>query len=252
MGRETVSDINLSSITISARYDTRQVDLLAHNLINKVTQIFFTSIISRRRLLQGAFSLAAAISLVNCASNSSPIPGERKTNALRADAPGRRELITISSLRIAPLTTVPGLQIDGADMKRFYKSLAEAFASESGIDTTSDVEAPTTKHASSPDATLHTEITRYGKDSASALGASKAALFAVNYSIVRHRDQKEIWTSNFYSTEQPDTYNLIEVAKRINRDKGTKLPTIEELEVEAAHSAAVEFATRRVDQYTIK
>lgn len=192
-----------------------------------------------------------AIGVTSCASSAKPIPGERNTNALRAEVLGKRDLVTISSLRISPVTTVSGLQVDGADMKRFYKTLMEAFSAESGIDIFSETGSPS-KPAMAADATLHTEITRYSKDKASALGASNAALFALNFTIVRSSDHKEIWRSNYFSTEHPDSFNLIEVAKRINRDRGTKLPTIEELEVEAAHAAAVEFAKRRVDQYTIK
>lgn len=220
------------------------------------------------RVLCGAGALV--LMLVVCAgcaareSSSVSVFGG-KGDAIRSELPGNsgnKDLLTINSLHVARVQVARELKIDSAKVERFNDLVIDQFSAESGIDVFSDSTSisprsvagtrPERKSVRDADAVLQTEITRYAEASGSALGASRAALFAARFSIVRASDRKEIWATSYFSTEHPDSINLIEVTQRIGREKLDGMPSADSLAAEAARGAALDFSRRRVEQFSRK
>lgn len=208
---------------------------------------------SRIFIRVGVAGLLIALSLSACASQ-----GQRPNllggggDALRSEVPGKNDLLTINSLAVARASVARDLTVDAAKVAQFSNLLLEQFAAESGIDVISEGGSDPKGAGSRADAILRAEITRFVEGTGSALGASKAALFAATFSIVRASDKKEIWSSNYFSTEHPESVNLIEVTQRIGREKRDGVPSTDSLATAAARGAALDFSKRRVEQFSRK
>ena len=211
------------------------------------------------RLIQifslGTLATVACLGMVACSPAERGVAPAGEDSALRSIVPGKTDLVRVNSLYIAPVAVARGVAIGEGEEANFHRLLVESFVAESGIDIGSEVAVAAGKAAPSranADATLYTQITQYARNTSSALGASKAAAFAATFSAVRKSDGREIWSSSYFSTEHPNSVNLIEVTKRLERDKGTQLPSVEVLLRQAARSAAVDFSSRRVAQFIKK
>ena len=217
-------------------------------------------------------AVGASFLIIGCsASDSIELTGLRDEKALQSQSSGRGDLVTANSLFVSKITVLPQVQADTVEVDGFYDKIIAAFSAETGIDIIRDAtvadakvaaRVPTKKtnflelnqraQQAGADAVLTTTITKYSNKSGSALGTSRAALLAAQFSVIRLKDNKEIWSSNYFSTEQPNTYNLLEVTRRFERDRGTELPAFSVLAHEAAKRAALDFAERRTAQFIKK
>lgn len=205
--------------------------------------------------------------VLGCSANDSvKLIGLRDEKALHSQSLGGGDLVSANSLFVAKVVVLPSVQADSVEVDGFYEKIIAAFSAETGIDVIRDaapkphmlitkagaLELNERAQKTGADVVLTTTITKYSDKSGSALGSSRAALLAAQFSVIRLKDNKEIWSSNYFSTEQPNTYNLLEVTRRLGRDRGTELPAFSILAQEAAKRAALDFAERRTAQFIKK
>jgi hypothetical protein len=217
-------------------------------------KMFFTSNVLR------ILGVTLGVVLSGCAGNSS---GSRITlapsDALRSESQGKGDLITISAMYVPRIEARAQLPMNQVERELFYAQVVDAFVAESGIEIKREgavlgkLESGSDlgrARAAGSDSILRIEVTDYRSKEGSALGTSRSALFAAQFSIVRIADQKIIWRSDYYSEDHPNSYNLIEVGQRLGRDRGTSTPDQHQLMKEAASKAAVDFSRRRIAQFT--
>ena len=225
---------------------------------------FIMSTIARLGLPRVALTLMSPFVLFGCSgSDVRDLTGLRDERSLQSESTGKNDLVTVSSLFVPKIVVQPQVQADAVEVAGFYDKIITEFSVETGMSVISDDKVKAPNYGTSPDfsvlnqralqagadALLITTVTNFSEKSGSALGTTRAALLAAQFSIIRLKDSKEIWSSNYFSTEQPNTYNLLEVKRRIQRDRGIELPDFSVLAQEAAKRAALDFAGRRTAQF---
>ena len=171
------------------------------------------------------------VALLGCEHVSSrATPGAELSGALRSDVAQSDDLLAVNSLAVLPIEFGDRTRNLAQHSSEYYNLLRDAVGSELGLTLKADDElfkrlntlsgtsrldqAVSHARAIGADSILRTVVHEYQERRGSSMAADQMAQFNFSMSVVRVRDGRVVWSSNYNFRDQAATDNLLRLSEQ--------------------------------------